>query len=248
MSDQPRRAGLPRAMRPFRHRDYRFLVASMAVSLFASGMWIVAAGLAGDRARRRPDRARPWWPPRPASACCSACCSAGWPPTGCPGAALLIVVEVVRVGTAAGGRAARGHRGAAAVAPGGDRVPGRRGRGVLLPGLHRAAAHPAARRRAARRQRRGGHAAPGRPAGASARRWPGVRGRRVRPERGDAGGRRACYAVALLALLAMRAAARSGRGRGRLGAAASSARASATCSAPAGCSPRWRSPACTCWC
>jgi MFS family permease len=33
---------LPRAIRPFRHRDYRFLVASMAVSLFASGMWIVA--------------------------------------------------------------------------------------------------------------------------------------------------------------------------------------------------------------
>ena len=29
-------------VRPFRHRDYRFLVASMAVSLFASGMWIVA--------------------------------------------------------------------------------------------------------------------------------------------------------------------------------------------------------------
>ena len=33
---------LPRAIRPFRHRDYRFLVASMGVSLFASGMWIVA--------------------------------------------------------------------------------------------------------------------------------------------------------------------------------------------------------------
>jgi MFS family permease len=33
---------LPRAIRPFRHRDYRYLVASMAVSLFASGMWIVA--------------------------------------------------------------------------------------------------------------------------------------------------------------------------------------------------------------
>ena len=33
---------LPRALRPFRHRDYRFLVASMGVSLFASGMWIVA--------------------------------------------------------------------------------------------------------------------------------------------------------------------------------------------------------------
>jgi MFS family permease len=33
---------LPRAIRPFRHRDYRYLVASMAISLFASGMWIVA--------------------------------------------------------------------------------------------------------------------------------------------------------------------------------------------------------------
>jgi MFS family permease len=34
--------GWPRALRPFRHRDYRFLVASMGLSLFASGMWIVA--------------------------------------------------------------------------------------------------------------------------------------------------------------------------------------------------------------
>lgn len=34
--------GLPRALRPFRHREYRYLVGSMAVSLFASGMWIVA--------------------------------------------------------------------------------------------------------------------------------------------------------------------------------------------------------------
>jgi MFS family permease len=33
---------LPRAIRPFRHQDYRFLAASMAVSLFASGIWIVA--------------------------------------------------------------------------------------------------------------------------------------------------------------------------------------------------------------
>lgn len=33
---------LPRAIRPFRHREYRFLVGSMAVSLFASGMWVVA--------------------------------------------------------------------------------------------------------------------------------------------------------------------------------------------------------------
>lgn len=33
---------LPRALRPFRHRDYRLLVASMGLSLFASGMWLVA--------------------------------------------------------------------------------------------------------------------------------------------------------------------------------------------------------------
>ncbi|MFC4942738.1 MFS transporter [Pseudonocardia sp. GCM10023141] len=37
-----RRRTLPRALRPFRHRDYRFLVASMGVSLVGSGMWIVA--------------------------------------------------------------------------------------------------------------------------------------------------------------------------------------------------------------
>jgi MFS family permease len=46
MTDQP--AGmapirrLPRAIRPFRHREYRLLVASMAVSLFGSGLWLVA--------------------------------------------------------------------------------------------------------------------------------------------------------------------------------------------------------------
>jgi MFS family permease len=33
---------LPRALRPFRHRDYRLLVASLAASLAASGMWVVA--------------------------------------------------------------------------------------------------------------------------------------------------------------------------------------------------------------
>ena len=36
----PRR--LPRAIRPFRHREYRLLAASMAASLFGSGLWIVA--------------------------------------------------------------------------------------------------------------------------------------------------------------------------------------------------------------
>jgi MFS family permease len=38
----PPGAQLPRALRPFRHRDYRFLAASMAASLFASGLWLVA--------------------------------------------------------------------------------------------------------------------------------------------------------------------------------------------------------------
>jgi MFS family permease len=34
--------GLPRPLRPFRHRTYRLLVASMAVSLLGSGVWLVA--------------------------------------------------------------------------------------------------------------------------------------------------------------------------------------------------------------
>lgn len=33
---------LPRALRPFRHREYRYLTLSMALSLFASGLWLVA--------------------------------------------------------------------------------------------------------------------------------------------------------------------------------------------------------------
>ncbi|MGH8963881.1 MAG: MFS transporter, partial [Actinomycetes bacterium] len=33
---------LPRPLRPFRHPQYRLLVASMAASLFASGLWLVA--------------------------------------------------------------------------------------------------------------------------------------------------------------------------------------------------------------
>jgi MFS family permease len=33
---------LPRPLRPFAHRDYRLLVTSMAASLFASGLWLVA--------------------------------------------------------------------------------------------------------------------------------------------------------------------------------------------------------------
>ncbi|TWF78351.1 putative MFS family arabinose efflux permease [Pseudonocardia hierapolitana] len=33
---------LPRPLRPFRHREYRLLATSMAASLFASGLWLVA--------------------------------------------------------------------------------------------------------------------------------------------------------------------------------------------------------------
>jgi MFS family permease len=33
---------LPRALRPFRHRDYRLLVGSVAASLFGTGLWMVA--------------------------------------------------------------------------------------------------------------------------------------------------------------------------------------------------------------
>ena len=33
---------LPRPLRPFRHRDYRLLITSMAASLFATGMWTIA--------------------------------------------------------------------------------------------------------------------------------------------------------------------------------------------------------------
>jgi MFS family permease len=41
-STQPAGSSLPRPLRPFRHREYRLLVASMAASLFASGLWLVA--------------------------------------------------------------------------------------------------------------------------------------------------------------------------------------------------------------
>jgi MFS family permease len=36
------RRQLPRALRPFRHRDYRLLVGSVAASLFGTGLWMVA--------------------------------------------------------------------------------------------------------------------------------------------------------------------------------------------------------------
>src|ERR671924_355348 len=42
MTDQPSGKRLPRPLRPFRHREYRLLVTSMAASLFASGLWLVA--------------------------------------------------------------------------------------------------------------------------------------------------------------------------------------------------------------
>src|ERR1700754_1965528 len=33
---------LPRALRPFRHRDYRLLVGALSASLLSSGLWLVA--------------------------------------------------------------------------------------------------------------------------------------------------------------------------------------------------------------
>jgi MFS family permease len=42
MSVQSSGSRLPRPLRPFRHREYRLLVTSMAASLFASGLWLVA--------------------------------------------------------------------------------------------------------------------------------------------------------------------------------------------------------------
>ena len=39
---EARTVRLPRALRPFAHREYRLLAASMAASLFASGLWLVA--------------------------------------------------------------------------------------------------------------------------------------------------------------------------------------------------------------
>ena len=42
-SDPEARTGrLPRALRPFAHHEYRLLATSMAASLFASGLWLVA--------------------------------------------------------------------------------------------------------------------------------------------------------------------------------------------------------------
>jgi MFS family permease len=42
MTAQPSGRSLPRPIRPFRHREYRLLATSMAASLFASGLWLVA--------------------------------------------------------------------------------------------------------------------------------------------------------------------------------------------------------------
>src|SRR3954470_6106704 len=38
--DAPSRT--PRALRPFRHREYRLLIASASASLLADGLWLVA--------------------------------------------------------------------------------------------------------------------------------------------------------------------------------------------------------------
>jgi MFS family permease len=42
MTAQTASRRVPRPLRPFRHREYRLLVISMAASLFASGLWLVA--------------------------------------------------------------------------------------------------------------------------------------------------------------------------------------------------------------
>ena len=70
--------------------------ASMAVSLFASGMWVGRAGLAGDRARRRAHRAVASWPPPPASGMLLSVLVGGVAADRLPRRALLIVVEAVR--------------------------------------------------------------------------------------------------------------------------------------------------------
>ena len=160
-----------------------------------------------------------------------------------PRRALLIAVEAVpwappwRSG-------ARGQRAAAAVAPGRDRVRDRCGRGVLLPGLHGAAAHPDAPRRAAGGQRCRGHAAAGRAAGG-----------RARGGRAGGGGVRAGRAAVGRRAVRRRPAGPAGHARPRR-ARPRSTGSSVLCdlgegfrylSAPAGCSPRWPSPACTCW-
>jgi MFS family permease len=38
----PTKRQLPKALRPFRHRDYRLLIGSVAASLFGTGLWMVA--------------------------------------------------------------------------------------------------------------------------------------------------------------------------------------------------------------
>ena len=53
---------LPRALAPLRHRAYRLLAASLALSLLSQGLWAVGGGLAGRRPRRRPGRSCRWSP------------------------------------------------------------------------------------------------------------------------------------------------------------------------------------------
>ena len=57
----------------------------MAVSLFASGMWIVALVWQVIAIGGGPSELSVVATALPASGCWSACCSAGWRPTGCPG-------------------------------------------------------------------------------------------------------------------------------------------------------------------
>ena len=151
----------PRALRPFRHREYRLLTASMAVSLVASGMWAVGAGVAGHRAGRRPHR-RLDRDDRPVGGMLVSVLIGGvaadrLPRRGPPDHGRVDPGRHRRRSSGVAGR----HRAAAGcgTSPSSPSCIGAAD-GVLLPRLHRAAAHDPAGRRAAGRQRRRGHPAP----------------------------------------------------------------------------------------
>ena len=75
------RSRTPRAVRPFRHREYRLLVVAARPSLLSAGAVAGRARLAGHRARAASRwTSRTSRPPR-ASDSCSRCSSAGSPPT-----------------------------------------------------------------------------------------------------------------------------------------------------------------------
>ena len=167
---------LPRALAPLRHSQYRLLVASMALSLLAAGLWAVAVvwqvvALGGGPA---------------ALSLVAALAAGGMLATTLLGGALadripqrriLLATELLQ-GTTMAVVAALSLAGVArAVAAGRDGAGQRAGDGALLPGVLGAGAGARARGRAARGQRPRGHgpadpAERGRPGG---RRLPGGR-------------------------------------------------------------------------